>query len=144
MNVLSRRAGAGLIARRAMVCLLLTMPWGGCGSPPRQRPDRVVVTGTVMCGAEPLAGGSIVLYSATSTAFGTGMIAEDGGFRCLDVPPGPVICVIENDSLKPYAIGRTLQRVNPAATSKETSPLKADVIVGGTNVLVLDVMPPPE
>lgn len=127
-----------------MGCLLLTMLCGGCGGPPRQRPDRVVVTGTVMCGAEPLAGGSIVLYSATSTAFGTGMIAEDGGFRCLDVPRGPVICVIENDSLKPYAIGRTLQRVNPAAASRETSPLKADVSVGGPNVLVFDVVPPPQ
>lgn len=126
-----------------MGCLLLTAISSGCGSPPLQRPDRVLVTGTVMCGSEPLAGGSIVLYSATSTAFGTGMIAENGAFRCFDVPPGPVICVIENDSLKPYAFGRTLQRVNPAATSKESSPLKADVSVGGPNVLVLDVVPPP-
>lgn len=128
----------------AVGVMLLALPCAGCGSRPMHRADRVTVTGRVTCGGQPLAGGSIVLYSATSESLGSGAIAEDGTFRCTDVPVGPVVCVIENDSLKPYAAGRTLQRVNPAANSKTTSPLKADVTADGPNDLAFDVSPPPK
>lgn len=137
-----RRVRAGAAVLRAVTGLVVTTLAIGCGGAANPRPDRVVVTGKVTCGGEPLPGGSIVLYSATSPGVGVGMIADDGGFRCTDVPIGPVVCVIENESLKPYMVDRTLPRLNPAVTAKATSPLKAEIVADGPNVLTFDVTPP--
>jgi hypothetical protein len=83
------------ITKWAFLALVPVLAAAGCGG------SKVNISGKVSYKGEPLKGGNVTFSSTAGKGDVSSRIAEDGTYTVEKCPTGPVIILVETESLKP-------------------------------------------